>query len=340
MAYTYDDFLKAADSSGGLGQFSQSDLTAAQQHPEYGLSLLSLQRDYGKSTTDAQRMLINEAANQLRSSYSVTDGGSFGGGQTATEQSSTGGSSGGSGFNYDVYSDPQYQAYRKEYLRNANRATADALGQYAASTAGRASSYAVNAATQAGDYYATQLADQVPTLYQNAYSKYATERDAETSKQQNNYSNMVSLIAGTGYNATDDELAAAGMNREMADALMQSWAMSNPQQAYFNGVIDAEQYKLITGQEPAKLGASSSSSSTRKADSYSQSTANLQNALLASGYGDNLLTSQIGYGGKRTDAAYKQVVNETDEAKRQAFANAYASQTGANASDVYKQIWG
>ena len=42
MAYTYDDFVNAANQSGLMGQFSQDDLNLAQKYPEFGLSVLSL----------------------------------------------------------------------------------------------------------------------------------------------------------------------------------------------------------------------------------------------------------------------------------------------------------
>lgn len=78
-------------------------------------------------------------------------------------------------FAYDPQTDPQYAAYRKQYAREGQRATADTLGQYAAMTGGVPSSYAVTAAQQAGDYYAAQMADKIPELYQAAYQMYSDE---------------------------------------------------------------------------------------------------------------------------------------------------------------------
>jgi hypothetical protein len=76
-------------------------------------------------------------------------------------------------FTWDPAADPAYQAYRKEYAREGRRASEDTLGQYAAMTGGVPSTAAVTAAQQAGDYYAAQMADKVPELYQLAYSMYA-----------------------------------------------------------------------------------------------------------------------------------------------------------------------
>lgn len=211
MPYSYDDFLSAATSSGLLGEFSQADLGTAKKYPEFGLSILSLKRDYHDAATDEQKLLANEAANQLRSSYGNYMGGSDGGsyysqgkipGQidAILDQINNYGS-----FSFDqeapVYdnqyaeqqqalldailnredfswskeTDPQWSSYKKSYLREGDRATANALAQASAASGGRASTAAITAATQAGDYYATQLNDIIPTLYQQAYDRYLNE---------------------------------------------------------------------------------------------------------------------------------------------------------------------
>lgn len=211
MPYSYDDFLSAATSSGLLGEFSQADLETAKKYPEFGLSILSLKRDYHDAATDEQKLLANEAANQLRSSYGNYMGGSDGGsyysqgkipGQidAILDQINNYGS-----FTFDqeapVYdnqyaeqqqalldailnredfswskeTDPQWSSYKKSYLREGDRATENALAQASAASGGRASTAAITAATQAGDYYATQLNDIIPTLYQQAYDRYLNE---------------------------------------------------------------------------------------------------------------------------------------------------------------------
>ena len=210
MAYTYDDFVKAANQSGLMGQFSQDDLNLAQKYPEFGLSVLSLKKDYNNATTAEQRLLANQAANELRKSYGNYSGGADGGSfrlesklnrrsDDLLDQLGSFGS-----FSYDeapTYenafaqqqkdlldrilnredfawskeTDPQWSSYKKSYLREGDRATANALAQASAASGGRPSSYAVNAATQAGDYYATKLNDMIPTLYQQAYERYLDE---------------------------------------------------------------------------------------------------------------------------------------------------------------------
>lgn len=209
-SYTYDDFLNAVNSSGLLHEFSQADLDTAREHPEFGLSILSLKQDYHNATTDEQRLLANEAANQLRNSYGNYSGGDDGGyyidqgkipGQVDNildEIYNFGDFSYGSAptysnayaqqqqqllndilnrpdFSYDRESDPVWHSYRQSYLREGDRATANALAQASAASGGRPSSYAATAASQAGDYYNAQLQDVIPTLYQQAYDRYLNE---------------------------------------------------------------------------------------------------------------------------------------------------------------------
>lgn len=210
MAYTYDDFVKAANQSGLMGQFSQDDLNLAQKYPEFGLSVLSLKKDYNNATTAEQRLLANQAANELRKSYGNYSGGADGGSfrlesklnRRADDLLDQIGSFGSfsydeaptyentfaqqqkdlldrilnrEDFSWSKETDPQWSSYKKSYLREGDRATANALAKASAASGGRPSSYAVNAATQAGDYYATKLNDVIPTLYQQAYERYLDE---------------------------------------------------------------------------------------------------------------------------------------------------------------------
>ena len=210
MAYTYDDFVKAANQSGLMGQFSQDDLNLAQKYPEFGLSVLSLKKDYNNAATAEQRLLANQAANELRKSYGNYSGGADGGsfrlesklnrraddllGQIGSFGSFSYGEAptyenafaqqqkdlldrilNREDFSWSKETDPQWSSYKKSYLREGDRATANALAQASAASGGRPSSYAVNAATQAGDYYATKLNDVIPTLYQQAYERYLDE---------------------------------------------------------------------------------------------------------------------------------------------------------------------
>ena len=84
-------------------------------------------------------------------------------------------------FSYDPATDPLYGQYRKQYAREGQRAMADALGAAAAASGGIASSYANTAAAQAGNYYAAQMTDKIPELYQLAYNKYLSDYNMKLS---------------------------------------------------------------------------------------------------------------------------------------------------------------
>lgn len=84
-------------------------------------------------------------------------------------------------WSYDANNDQAYQAARKQYLREADRATQDTIGQAAALTGGIASTAAVNAASQAGDYYRTQLSDQLANYIDADYNRYQNDIDTDMS---------------------------------------------------------------------------------------------------------------------------------------------------------------
>lgn len=75
-------------------------------------------------------------------------------------------------FDYDPYDDDLYEYYRKQYVREGNRAMEDLLGELSANTGGVASSYAVSAAAQSRNYYNQKLTDIIPELYNDSYEKY------------------------------------------------------------------------------------------------------------------------------------------------------------------------
>jgi hypothetical protein len=229
--YTYEDFQKALTTSGLSGQFSDADIRLALQNPDAGMGLLNAKISYKNATTDADRQTANTTANSIRSQYGGYTAGGTGLGYTPNVSSGNGYKSpyadeigkalsdieNYGDFTYDVESDPNYAAYRKQYLREGERAVQDTLGQAAAATGGLPSTYATNSATQAGDYYATKLTDKVPELYQQAYNqwyqtysmnldklstlqtqdsaeyaRYADEQTASTTAQQNALSDAYS----------------------------------------------------------------------------------------------------------------------------------------------------
>lgn len=231
--FTYDQFRKAAQDSGLMGEFSPADLSLAQRNPDAGMSLLKYKQDYHAATTDEARALANLGAEGIRSSYGNYTGGdnggsfyldrlspsSFDGGRAPTyenqyagdiadlweQQKNYGSYDYGEAapvynnryddtiqdliqgilnredFSYDPATDPLYQNYRKQYTREGQRATADTLGQAAAASGGIPSSYATTAAAQAGNYYAAQMTDKIPELYQLAYNQYLNDYNMQLS---------------------------------------------------------------------------------------------------------------------------------------------------------------
>ena len=105
-------------------------------------------------------------------------------------------------FHYDAESDPSYQAYRDQYTRLGSRAMEDTLGQMATRTGGLASSYAGTAAQDSYNNYMKALSDIIPTLEQNAYSRW---RDIG-SDMRNNLA-MLQGLDDTDYGRWRDALA-------------------------------------------------------------------------------------------------------------------------------------
>ena len=83
-------------------------------------------------------------------------------------------------FNWSKEADPAYGAYAKQYRREGDRATQNALAQAAAMSGGQLSSTAMTAASQAGDYFSGQLADIIPELRDAAYSRYLSDYEMLT----------------------------------------------------------------------------------------------------------------------------------------------------------------
>ena len=237
--YTYDQFQKAAQQAGLLGQFSQADLSLAQQNPDAGMSLLKYKQDYANATTDEQRAQANKGAESIRSSYGGYTGGGDGGsfhldplGPSSFQQSTAPSFNWDTPapdytsrydetiqsmikdmlerpeFSYDPDSDVVWQSYQKAYGREGDRATQNALGAAAAASGGMPSSYATTAAAQAGNYYAAQAADKIPELYEAAYNRYLNEFNMDASK--------IGIVQGqeqTDYNRYLDELGQWNTDR-------------------------------------------------------------------------------------------------------------------------------
>lgn len=123
-------------------------------------------------------------------------------------------------FQYDADEDENYSAYRKQYLREAERTLRDTLGQYSAATGGIPSTQAVAAASQASDYYKSQLADKLPQMREQAFNEWMQKQNlnlnnanlllSATQESKSGYYNQINAAmnrwAQMGY--ADDSVAA------------------------------------------------------------------------------------------------------------------------------------
>lgn len=340
MAYTYDDFTSAANAAGLMKQFSTQDLQVAQTNPEFGMSLLSLLKDNSMASTEEQRLLATEAANQLRKNYGIYNTGSLG---TDSSYASSYGSQIGSlmddvsnygsfkydnedayrellssvasqqPFSYDLDSDPTWSSYKKAYMREGERASANALAQAAAASGGQVSSFAQTAANQAGNYYTAQLADMIPTLQQNAYSQYQSDfsqlmnqLSAVQSDRQIDYDewmdqyNMLqnSLANYQNQDATDYQRYIDAANQkytqdqaayENALALYQTLGYATPEVAKILGISTGSG---TTGTSTASSGKSTSSGSTSSKSATTSGISADVLAALKSSYPNGKITNK------------------------------------------------
>ena len=283
VQYTYDDFMKAANNAGLLSQFSQADLQMAQSDPNFGMSILGLKQNWQNATTDAERQSINDQANALRSSYGNYTGGADGSQYISTgllnqkiddqmdkinsyapfsydtpaptytnqyaaqQQALLNEILNREAFSWSKEDDPSWSAYKKEYLREGDRATANALAAASAASGGRPSSYAMTAAGQAGDYYAAQLSDKIPELYQQAYERYLNDLNLKYSDL-----NAVNNLEQLDYNKYLNDLSQWNTDRSFAYNdyqtqynMLQNYLadLQGQQQTEFNQGLTMQQYQ-------------------------------------------------------------------------------------------------
>lgn len=146
-----------------------------------------------------------------------------------------------SAFDYKKQEDPNWQAMRKEYLLQADRTQDDVLAKASVNTGGRASSYAVMAASQAANDLRAGFTQEEAAIYDQAYARYyqdyskklqdyenllnqdeqnysrwMTEQQQAQEAQEKAYDDLVTLIATTGHTPSQAQLEAAGMTAEEA----------------------------------------------------------------------------------------------------------------------------
>ena len=169
-------------------------------------------------------------------------------------------------FSYSPGRDPLYRSYAAETVQNGRLAMRDTVGRSAALTGGYGSSYAQSAGQQQFGEYLRALGEAMPEFYGRALERYRTEQDAlrrdydlarerrddayqrerdaladrryeaaqsaeaERQAQKQNeaaYERLYKLISTAGYEPNDEELAAAGLNRAQAEALLTEYLRSH-----------------------------------------------------------------------------------------------------------------
>lgn len=252
MGYSYNDFVTAANSAGLMEKFSPEDIETTRKNPEYGLSMLGFLRDAQNATTAEQRTLAEAAADQLRKTYKTAAGAGsvpqFSYGNESQYKQLLDKVSNPAQFSYDVEQDDAYKTARAAYLREGERASTNALVRASAATGGVPSSYAVTAATQAGDYYAAQAADLIPTMEQNAYQRYLSGLDADRA--------ALSVVEGDRATAYSRFLDQLNLQRQQEqDALTrQQLEQEQAQQKYNNALAMYQLLGYATPEIAATLG--------------------------------------------------------------------------------------
>lgn len=216
----YRNFLNTAAQKGLLQEFDEADLKLAEKNPEFGTSLMYLKEKYKNSTTDEQKALAHEAANQLRTTYSTMGAtGTAGGGTYGSSSPGTGGTNYSSrlssalkditGSTYEQWKQGDaYKELKNDYEAQGQKAMQDTLAQMSGRTGGMASSYAGSAAQ--GSYN-----DYMQALNEAAYNRYQNE----LGQKMDNYSLLVNAD-NTEYSrmldSLDREQQAAALEREIS----------------------------------------------------------------------------------------------------------------------------
>ena len=148
-------------------------------------------------------------------------------------------------FSWSKEEDPAYSAYAKQYRREGQRATADAMAQAAALTGGQVSTAAATAASQAGDYYAGQLADVIPQLYENAYQRYLSDYSLLADQL-----GQVRQAEQLDYAKYLDELGQYNADRNLSyDQWLQGYNMLSGNLSAFQGQDQTEYGRLLDQME-------------------------------------------------------------------------------------------
>lgn len=114
-------------------------------------------------------------------------------------------------FQYSMSSDPLYQQYKQQYMRNGKMAMQDTIGAAAAMNGGWGSSYAQTAGQQVYNGELQKLNDRLPELYGMALEKYQMEGNDLLSR----YS-VLGDMENRDYSRHQDKMAQWNVDRSYA----------------------------------------------------------------------------------------------------------------------------
>ena len=203
-------------------------------------------------------------------------------------------------FSYDAATDPLYQQYRKQYTREGDRATEDALGAAAAASGGIPSSYASTAAGQAANYYAAQMTDKIPELYELAYNQYLNDYQMQLSdlgvvqgQEQTDYDRYLND------RNLDYNVWLNGYDRRAND-LQTALGLQNN---------DFNEYLAALDQYNADRNFAYGQFTDELADQANERAQALENAILAGEYGDYSYLNDLGINTDQSPTALQQQAN-------------------------------
>ena len=229
-------------------------------------------------------------------------------------------------FSYDPETDPLYSQYRKQYTREGQRATANALAEAAAASGGIPSSYASTAAGQAGNYYAAQMTDKIPELWQLAYQKYMNDQNllysdlsAFQGAEQSDYDKYLNELTQYNTDRNFDYGVWSDAYNRIANNL--NTVSGLEQQDYNKYLTELAQYNTDRSFNYNQLLDEIDSQTRERNERLDQENLAYERAVLAAQYGDY---SQLNALGINTD----NVSGVTDWEKQFALAEAIAELTG------------
>ena len=141
-------------------------------------------------------------------------------------------------FSYNPDEDPVYLAYKNKYLTEGDRAARNSMANYAALTGGYMNSAAVTAGAQAQQYYASQLANTIPDLAQQAYERYMDRYNTDMDLFRETV-DLYNMAYDNAYNANNQQVynvnSVAKSNTDRDKAAYET---------YWDNLINSQNYEL------------------------------------------------------------------------------------------------